>query len=128
MDITKIKPQNNLVLIKLRMDNDKIAGTNLYCETSFEPMKHTNVVGEVMAIGRCFNEALQKACQSQENDRHGLGADKKEWFNTQDILEMNQDSLRKKPTNEIDNNKFRKWMKNPKQVYKSRSVTPLVYR
>jgi carbamoyl-phosphate synthase large subunit len=44
-------------------------------------------VGEVMAIGRCFNEALQKACQSQENDRHGLGADKKEWFNTQDILE-----------------------------------------
>lgn len=34
-------------------------------------------VGEVMAIGRCFNEALQKACQSQENDRHGLGADKK---------------------------------------------------
>ena len=44
-------------------------------------------VGEVMAIGRSFTEALQKACQSQENDRHGLGADKKEWFNTQDILE-----------------------------------------
>ncbi|MBK7233516.1 MAG: carbamoyl-phosphate synthase large subunit [Saprospiraceae bacterium] len=44
-------------------------------------------VGEVMAIGRCFTEALQKACQSQENDRHGLGADKKEWYNTQDILE-----------------------------------------
>lgn len=34
-------------------------------------------VGEVMAIGRSFTEALQKACQSQENDRHGLGADKK---------------------------------------------------
>ncbi|MBK7358383.1 MAG: carbamoyl-phosphate synthase large subunit [Saprospiraceae bacterium] len=44
-------------------------------------------VGEVMAIGRSFTEALQKACQSQENDRHGLGADKKEWINTQDILE-----------------------------------------
>ncbi|MDQ3141265.1 MAG: carbamoyl-phosphate synthase large subunit [Bacteroidota bacterium] len=44
-------------------------------------------VGEVMAIGRSFTEALQKACQSQENDRHGLGADKKEWFNTQDILD-----------------------------------------
>lgn len=44
-------------------------------------------VGEVMAIGRSFTEALQKACQSQENDRHGLGADKKEWYNTQDILE-----------------------------------------
>jgi len=44
-------------------------------------------VGEAMAIGRSFTEALQKACQSQENDRHGLGADKKEWYNTQDILE-----------------------------------------
>ena len=44
-------------------------------------------VGEVMAIGRCFNEALQKACQSQENNRMGLGADKKEWMRTEDILE-----------------------------------------
>jgi carbamoyl-phosphate synthase large subunit len=44
-------------------------------------------VGEVMAIGRCFNEALQKACQSQENSRNGLGADKKEWLKTEDILE-----------------------------------------
>jgi carbamoyl-phosphate synthase large subunit len=44
-------------------------------------------VGEVMAIGRCFNEALQKACQSQENSRNGLGADKKEWMRTEDILE-----------------------------------------
>lgn len=44
-------------------------------------------VGEVMAIGRNFLEALQKACQSQENNRNGLGADKKEWIRTQDILE-----------------------------------------
>ncbi|MBK9335848.1 MAG: carbamoyl-phosphate synthase large subunit [Lewinellaceae bacterium] len=44
-------------------------------------------VGEVMAIGRSFNEALQKACQSQENSRTGLGADKKEWLRTDDILE-----------------------------------------
>ncbi len=44
-------------------------------------------VGEVMAIGRTFNEALQKACQSQENNRMGLGADKKEWMRTEDILE-----------------------------------------
>ena len=29
-------------------------------------------VGEVMAIGRTFLEALQKACQSQENNRAGL--------------------------------------------------------
>ncbi len=44
-------------------------------------------VGEVMAIGRSFQEALQKACQSQENNRMGLGADKKEWIRTEDILE-----------------------------------------
>jgi len=44
-------------------------------------------VGEVMAIGRTFNEALQKACQSQENGRTGLGADKKEWLSTDDIIE-----------------------------------------
>ncbi len=43
-------------------------------------------VGEVMAIGRSFKEALQKACQSLENNRHGLGADKKEWIRTEDIL------------------------------------------
>ena len=39
-----------------------------------------------MAIGRTFLEALQKACQSQENGRSGLGADKKEWIRTEDIL------------------------------------------
>lgn len=43
-------------------------------------------VGEVMAIGRNFLEALQKACQSQENNRSGLGADRKEWIRTEDIL------------------------------------------
>ncbi len=43
-------------------------------------------VGEVMAIGRNFLEAMQKACQSQENGRMGLGADKKEWIKTSDIL------------------------------------------
>ena len=35
-------------------------------------------VGEVMAIGRSFQEALQKACQSLEIKRNGLGADGKE--------------------------------------------------
>ncbi len=35
-------------------------------------------VGEVMGIGRSFQEALQKACQSLEINRNGLGADAKE--------------------------------------------------
>jgi carbamoyl-phosphate synthase large subunit len=43
-------------------------------------------VGEVMSIGRTFLEALQKACQSLENNRLGLGADRKEWIKTEDIL------------------------------------------
>jgi carbamoyl-phosphate synthase large subunit len=44
-------------------------------------------VGEVMAIGRNFCEALQKACQSLENNRAGLGSDLKEWIKTEDILD-----------------------------------------
>jgi carbamoyl-phosphate synthase large subunit len=35
-------------------------------------------VGEVMGIGRSFQEALQKACQSLEIKRNGLGADGRE--------------------------------------------------
>ena len=44
-------------------------------------------VGEVMAIGRTFQEALQKACQSLEIGRNGLGADGKELTDQNKILE-----------------------------------------
>ena len=44
-------------------------------------------VGEVMGIGRSFQEALQKACQSLEIKRNGLGADGKELKNQERILE-----------------------------------------
>ncbi|GGG84598.1 carbamoyl-phosphate synthase (glutamine-hydrolyzing) [Parapedobacter pyrenivorans] len=43
-------------------------------------------VGEVMAIGRTFIEALQKACQSLEIGRHGLGADGKQLRNLEEIM------------------------------------------
>jgi carbamoyl-phosphate synthase large subunit len=43
-------------------------------------------VGEVMGIGRSFQEALQKACQSLEINRNGLGADGKELTNQEQIL------------------------------------------
>ena len=43
-------------------------------------------VGEVMAIGRTFQEALQKACQSLEIGRNGLGADGKELTDQNKIL------------------------------------------
>lgn len=44
-------------------------------------------VGEAMGIGRCFQEALQKACQSLEINRNGLGADGKELRDQDQILE-----------------------------------------
>ncbi len=43
-------------------------------------------VGEVMGIGRTFQEALQKACQSLEIKRNGLGADGKEVTDQEKIL------------------------------------------
>ncbi len=44
-------------------------------------------VGEVMGIGRSFQEALQKACQSLEINRNGLGADGRELRDQQEILQ-----------------------------------------
>ncbi len=75
------EPSLDYVIVKMpRWNFDKFHGAD---ERLGLQMKS---VGEVMAIGRNFLEALQKACQSQENGRAGLGADKKEWINTQDIL------------------------------------------
>ncbi|GAA4803866.1 carbamoyl-phosphate synthase large subunit [Olivibacter ginsenosidimutans] len=44
-------------------------------------------VGEVMAIGRTFIEALQKACQSLETNRLGLGADGRQVRNLEAIMQ-----------------------------------------
>ncbi|MCG8339648.1 MAG: carbamoyl-phosphate synthase large subunit, partial [Cytophagales bacterium] len=43
-------------------------------------------VGEAMGIGRNFQEALQKACQSLEIKRNGLGADGKELTTQEELL------------------------------------------
>lgn len=76
------EPSLDYVIVKMpRWNFDKFAGADHLLGLQMKS------VGEVMAIGRSFTEALQKACQSQENNRSGLGADKKEWINTQDILE-----------------------------------------
>ncbi len=75
------EPTLDYVIVKMpRWNFDKFQGSD---NTLGLQMKS---VGEVMAIGRSFTEALQKACQSLENNRHGLGADKKEWIRTEDIL------------------------------------------
>ena len=76
------EPTLDYVIVKMpRWNFDKFYGSD---HTLGLQMKS---VGEVMAIGRTFTEALQKACQSQENNRAGLGADRKEWIKTEDILE-----------------------------------------
>ncbi len=75
------EPSLDYVIVKMpRWNFDKFKGSD---HTLGLQMKS---VGEVMAIGRTFLEALQKACQSQENNRMGLGADMKEWIRTEDIL------------------------------------------
>ncbi len=44
-------------------------------------------VGEVMAIGRSFTEAIQKACQSLENNAVGLGYYGKSMMHAEELLE-----------------------------------------
>ena len=75
------EPTLDYVIVKIpRWNFDKFKGCNR--ELGFQ-MKS---VGEVMAIGRSFQEALQKACQSLEIKRNGLGADGKEITNQAELL------------------------------------------
>jgi carbamoyl-phosphate synthase large subunit len=75
------EPTLDYVIVKMpRWNFEKFSGADTRLGLQMKS------VGEVMAIGRNFLEALQKACQSQENNRSGLGADKKEWIRTEDIL------------------------------------------
>lgn len=76
------EPSLDYVIVKIpRWNFDKFAGSD---ETLGLQMK---AVGEVMGIGRSFQEALQKACQSLENNRIGLGADGKQWVSANNMLE-----------------------------------------
>ena len=75
------EPTLDYVIVKIpRWNFDKFKGSNR--ELGFQ-MKS---VGEVMGIGRSFQEALQKAAQSLEIKRNGLGADGKENTNQQELL------------------------------------------
>jgi len=76
------EPVMDYVIVKMPRWN-----FNKFYGSSHELGLQMKSVGEVMAIGGSFIEALQKACQSQENNRMGLGADKKEWIKTDDILQ-----------------------------------------
>ncbi|MHB9003894.1 MAG: carbamoyl-phosphate synthase large subunit, partial [Coriobacteriia bacterium] len=79
-DITRMtpacfEPSIDYTVVKVpRFAFEKFKGTD---ETLTTKMKS---VGEAMAIGRTFEEALGKAMRSLENGRDGLGADGKDVF------------------------------------------------
>ncbi|MHB1276909.1 MAG: carbamoyl-phosphate synthase large subunit [Bacteroidia bacterium] len=75
------EPSIDYVIVKIpRWNFDKFKGAD--CTLGLQ-MKS---VGEVMSIGRSFQEAIQKACQSLEIGRAGLGADGKQSRNLDKIL------------------------------------------
>ncbi|HSZ24257.1 MAG TPA: carbamoyl-phosphate synthase large subunit, partial [Cytophagaceae bacterium] len=75
------EPALDYVIVKIpRWNFDKFKGAD---RTLGLQMKS---VGEAMGIGRTFQEALQKACQSLEIKRNGLGADGKELTKQDEIL------------------------------------------
>ena len=76
------EPALDYVIVKIpRWNFDKFKGAN---DTLGLQMKS---VGEVMAIGRSFTEAIQKACQSLENEAIGLGYYGKSLMKNEDLME-----------------------------------------
>ncbi|MBX3101836.1 MAG: carbamoyl-phosphate synthase large subunit [Bacteroidetes bacterium] len=76
------EPSIDYVVTKIpRWNFDKFAGASRRLGLTMKS------VGEVMGIGRSFAESLQKACQSLEIKRNGLGADGREQKNTERLLE-----------------------------------------
>lgn len=75
------EPTLDYVIVKVpRWNFDKFKGANTELGLQMKS------VGEVMAIGRTFIEALQKACQSLETNRLGLGADGRQSRNLEEIM------------------------------------------
>ncbi len=76
------EPALDYVIVKVpRWNFDKFKGADRSLGLQMKS------VGETMGIGRTFQEALQKACQSLEIKRNGLGADGKELTNQEQILD-----------------------------------------
>lgn len=76
------EPTLDYVIVKIpRWNFDKFKGSDRELGLQMKS------VGEVMGIGRSFQEAIQKACQSLEIRRNGLGADGKELKDQDKILD-----------------------------------------
>ena len=75
------EPSLDYVIVKIpRWNFNKFKGADVSLGLQMKS------VGEVMGIGRTFQEALQKACQSLEIGRNGLGADGRELRDQDAIL------------------------------------------
>ncbi|HEY9489998.1 MAG TPA: carbamoyl-phosphate synthase large subunit, partial [Chryseosolibacter sp.] len=75
------EPALDYVIVKIpRWNFDKFQGADRSLGLQMKS------VGEVMGIGRNFQEALQKACQSLEIRRNGLGADGKSLTKQDELL------------------------------------------
>ncbi len=75
------EPAIDYVIVKVpRWNFDKFKGSDRRLGLQMKS------VGEAMGIGRNFQEALQKACQSLEIKRNGLGADGRELTDQATIL------------------------------------------
>jgi carbamoyl-phosphate synthase large subunit len=75
------EPAIDYVIVKVpRWNFDKFQGTDRRLGLQMKS------VGEAMGIGRNFQEALQKACQSLEIRRNGLGADGKSLTKQDELL------------------------------------------
>src|ERR1051325_6017779 len=75
------EPALDYVIVKIpRWNFDKFKGADKRLGLQMKS------VGEVMGIGRSFIEALQKACQSLEIGRAGLGADGRQSRNLDEIM------------------------------------------
>lgn len=75
------EPTLDYVIVKIpRWNFDKFKGADRRLGLQMKS------VGEVMGIGRSFQEALQKACQSLEINRNGLGADGRELTQRDELL------------------------------------------
>ena len=76
------EPALDYVIVKIpRWNFDKFKGANDILGLQMKS------VGEVMAIGRSFAEAIQKACQSLENNAVGLGYYGKSMMHAEELLE-----------------------------------------
>jgi carbamoyl-phosphate synthase large subunit len=76
------EPSIDYVIVKVpRWNFDKFKGADRHLGLQMKS------VGEAMGIGRSFQEALQKACQSLEIKRNGLGADGKGLTDQAQILD-----------------------------------------